>query len=621
MRLLNSRTLKLQYFGGERVPPYAILSHAWAHEEVTFQEMSGNQRLLQGRRAYQKIAGCCAQARKDNLDYVWVDTCCIDKSSSAELSEAINSMFRWYRQASVCYTYLADVSSAEDPALHQSQFRKSRWFTRGWTLQELLAPCEVVFFADDWRDIGTKHTLHVVISEVTKIDETSLLERTWDHVSIAGVMSWASKRSTTRVEDLAYCLLGIFQVNMPLIYGEGDNAFYRLQLEIMKHSNDESIFAWPGKSEFGFSNKSVRLGLLAPSPSAFEGSQNISTPSSLRDGGTAYDTEKQHIRLSTRIVRLCVLPKFGNAQWDAKNTLLPGEVMGLRPYSAPRKGIDEGLIITPINDSSFEDLAEGCLLAVLRCKDKHGYIAIPVQKLPSGEFERVTTKTYTWYRVNWKPACLVPREMDLETGYGTPYQLTDSDSIVTDSVISESDQTVLIRAQTRVQPEDEAGSRNKKKQNIRIDSESFITAGYFISSDYPSSFMVPPGGGLPPSDLITERLTKGMGIAKLFVLFFQHRPPRDDHRPFAIYFERSKALPDSEFHIGCLHGPSVDAWNPESHPPPESHTRAFPSMGTGYTEVPLASGVSLIFRIRKGRPGTPDSVNISIETPLWQRRR
>jgi len=618
MRLINSQTLKLQYFAGEQgVPPYAILSHAWGDDEVNFQEMGGNQLLLRGRRAYQKIADCCTQAIKDNLKYVWIDTCCIDKSSSAELSEAINSMFRWYRQASVCYTYLADVSSIEDPALGRSKFRESRWFTRGWTLQELLAPREVVFFANDWHDIGTKHALHMIISEVTNIDKTSLLERTWDHVSIAGIMSWASKRRTTRVEDLAYCLMGIFQVNMPLIYGEGDKAFYRLQLEIMKHSNDESIFVWSPKNALDYSNNRVPLGLLAPSPAAFEGSGGISTPSALQGGGTAYDTEKQHIRLSTRIVRLCVLPAFSNARRNPKNMSLLGEVIALKPCMAPSQGIDEGRIIIPINDPGFENLDEKCLLAVLRCKDNDGFITIPVQKLPSGEFERFTTLGSPQYRVNWKPLCLVSKESNLKPGHRISYELTDSDSIVTDSVISKSNQTVLIRAQTRVQPEPVARSRFTGKQNIRIDTESFTTSGYGISFDYPAFFMVPNGGKLPSSDLITERLRKGMGIAELFVLFFQHQPPRDDHQPFAIFFERSKVLPDSEYQISCLSGLSVGAWDLKSRLSRESRTPVFPSMGTGYTEVPLARGKSLVFRIRKGPPGTPESVHIAIEMPLW----
>jgi len=241
MRLIDSRTLEFKDFWGY-VPKYAILSHCWTTGcEVSFQEMNGDRSLLKERSGYKKIIDCCAKAVSEDILYVWIDTCCIDKSSSAELSEAINSMFRWYRQAAVCYAYLGDVSSSENPALHRSQFRKSRWFTRGWTLQELLAPSDVVFFASDWRDIGTKQTLNKAIAEITKIDKRSLLECAWDHVGIAGMMSWASRRTTSRVEDQAYCLMGIFDVNMPLIYGEGDKAFYRLQLEIMKYSNDESM--------------------------------------------------------------------------------------------------------------------------------------------------------------------------------------------------------------------------------------------------------------------------------------------------------------------------------------------------------------------------------------------
>lgn len=223
MRLINTYSLELTEFLGDTVPPYAILSHAWTDDEITFGDMaSGSDRAaLSQRKGYRKIVGCCAKARSDGLSYAWVDTCCIDKSSSAELSEAINSMFQWYRSATVCYAYLDDVPSDEDPA-SSSTFRRSRWFTRGWTLQELLAPYEVVFLAEDWLEIGSKRSLRRTVAAVTNIDELSLVEGSWAHVSVAAVLSWASRRRTTRVEDGAYCLMGLFDVHMPLIYGEGE---------------------------------------------------------------------------------------------------------------------------------------------------------------------------------------------------------------------------------------------------------------------------------------------------------------------------------------------------------------------------------------------------------------
>jgi hypothetical protein len=180
---------------------------------------------------YSKIRGCCKAAAADGFEYVWIDTCCIDKTSSSELSEAINSMYKWYQEAEVCYVYLADVF----PDISTSSFAKSRWFTRGWTLQELIAPSSVIFFDAHWRDIGTKASLVKPIAEITGIHIDALSNGRVSRFSVAQRMSWASRRETTREEDIAYCLLGIFSINMPLLYGEGQKAFLRLQEEIMKN--------------------------------------------------------------------------------------------------------------------------------------------------------------------------------------------------------------------------------------------------------------------------------------------------------------------------------------------------------------------------------------------------
>ncbi|PMD15037.1 hypothetical protein NA56DRAFT_355959 [Hyaloscypha hepaticicola] len=179
----------------------------------------------QSKAGYKKVRYACEQAISDDYEYVWIDTCCIDKSSSAELSEAIHFMFQWYQNAGVCYAYVEDVQL--------ENFGTSRWFTRGWTLQELLAPAEVIFFGSEWTRLGTKSDLANQIITVTRIDEKALLHQ--DQLkkkSVAQRMSWASRRETTRLEDAAYCLLGIFGVNMPLLYGEGKNAFFRLQEEL-----------------------------------------------------------------------------------------------------------------------------------------------------------------------------------------------------------------------------------------------------------------------------------------------------------------------------------------------------------------------------------------------------
>jgi hypothetical protein len=268
MRLLNTTTYVLSYFQSH-IPAYAILSHVWEDEEVTFKDIADLNKAAK-MKGFAKIVGACTIALKEGLKYIWVDTCCIDKESSAELSEAINSMFTWYKNAQICYAYLSDVLSDEDTSELYSSFAMSKWFTRGWTLQELLAPSTVVFYGADWVDIGTKATLYKTISTVTGISEDHVIGIKYDgtnvdleDVSAAVKMSWAAYRSTSREEDMAYSLMGLFGVNMPLLYGEGEKAFVRLQHEIIRTSDDHSIFAFVGKT------------MLARSPSEFRQSSGV----------------------------------------------------------------------------------------------------------------------------------------------------------------------------------------------------------------------------------------------------------------------------------------------------------------------------------------------------------
>ncbi|KAK4143995.1 vegetative incompatibility protein HET-E-1 [Dichotomopilus funicola] len=357
MRLLNVSTREVEEFNGANIPPYAILSHTWGTEEVSFHEMEaiaryrrsqqeytppilaqpgstdnpdhmklmllstmlmafrgdriranrplssatatplpaitngyesdrsdddtrsqssrggrsvrslgsmGSQasRDSQGRvvpasamhpfehkAGYAKISYACGQAEKDGFRYVWIDTCCIDKRNLAEMSEAINAMFGWYQRAAVCYAFLEDVhfdDYTEGYRTWEDHFNDSRWFTRGWTLQELLAPRKVVFYAKGWRLLGTKSSLVKHVAKITGVEELALLEpRLIHNASVAQRMSWAAHRTTTKPEDLSYALLGLFEVNMPVLYGEGgDRAFLRLQEEIMKRSDDHTLFAW-----------------------------------------------------------------------------------------------------------------------------------------------------------------------------------------------------------------------------------------------------------------------------------------------------------------------------------------------------------------------------------------
>ncbi|KAH6889426.1 heterokaryon incompatibility protein-domain-containing protein, partial [Thelonectria olida] len=243
MRLLNIRTLKLESFFAD-IPPYAILSHVWGSDEVTLQDLGRSD--LDQKPGWVKIVKFCqtvTQFFPEPLEYVWVDTCCIDKTSSAELSESINSMFRWYQMSQVCYAYLEDVSH-DGPGPVGSDFEKSRWFTRGWTLQELIAPHTVDFFDGQWRHIGDKMQLAHRVSQRAGIDQGTLLTGDCSTSSVAQKMSWASERETTRPEDMAYCLLGIFDISMTMLYGEGEKAFVRLQEEILQEYDDNTIFAW-----------------------------------------------------------------------------------------------------------------------------------------------------------------------------------------------------------------------------------------------------------------------------------------------------------------------------------------------------------------------------------------
>lgn len=232
-------------FVEDDVPEYAILSHMWGADidEVTFKDLIDG--TGKDKAGYQKIRFCGEQARCDGLQYFWIDTCCIDKSNSNELFEAINSMFRWYQNAVKCYVYLRDVpqmvfgtQTGSNQLSWESDFRESRWFTRGWTLQELLAPCSVEFFSRKDVRLGDKRSLESLICEITGITISALRGTPLSQFTVDERLSWAENRQTTRKEDKAYSLLGIFDIQMPLIYGEGrEKALKRLREEIDKASN------------------------------------------------------------------------------------------------------------------------------------------------------------------------------------------------------------------------------------------------------------------------------------------------------------------------------------------------------------------------------------------------
>jgi hypothetical protein len=296
--------MKLEEYFGSQIPEYTILSHCvrslyilcpclnrvffgekkadstilkWGAEEVTFQHI--NDLEWRGMRGATKIKYASSFCRKELHRYIWIDTCCIDKSSSAELSEAINSMYGWYEDAIVCYAYLEDVEHAlsahapDGPANKDKKIRESRWFSRGWTLQELIAPKRVRFFDRQWEYLGSREDLSPLLSSITTIPEDVLAEpKNRRDCSVARKMTWAAKRQTTRIEDVAYSLLGIFDVNMPLLYGEGRKAFIRLQEEILKETDDQSLLAWGlvGKDRY-----TTATGVFASDPEAFLGSEDV----------------------------------------------------------------------------------------------------------------------------------------------------------------------------------------------------------------------------------------------------------------------------------------------------------------------------------------------------------
>lgn len=287
MRLISTQNLKVVSIREDEIPPYAILSHTWDKDEVTLQDMQGfgakllstasRINLLKAKQGLRKVLDAARLAASEGHDWIWIDTCCIDKTSSAELSEAINSMYRWYQGSEICYVYLADallgnkeLQKSSDDLLGQL-IRESRWITRGWTLQELIAPPSVSFYSSDWSFFGKSSDDHIILplSEATGIEVGVLSgDIATQEVSVANRMRWASNRKTTRQEDMAYCLMGLFGVNMPLLYGEGGvRSFIRLQAEIIQATDDQTIFAW--STPPGSEDHTQASGLLAESPAYF----------------------------------------------------------------------------------------------------------------------------------------------------------------------------------------------------------------------------------------------------------------------------------------------------------------------------------------------------------------
>ncbi|KAL6820861.1 heterokaryon incompatibility domain-containing protein [Trichoderma sp. SZMC 28015] len=301
MYLINTKTLQLQFFlheaghaasrsvgtkaAASSLPRYAILSHTWGANEVLFEDMMAKDRNAAKKKSgYSKIEYGCRRAAADGFDYLWLDTCCVDKNSLADLSETINSMFRWYKTCSLCYVFLEDCQGPKPYQVSPRSNALPKWFTRGWTLQELIAPNTIHFYSAKWAFLGTKADHIDGLSNVTGIDQYALGGGDLSKISVARRMSWMANRRTTRTEDMVYCLLGIFGITMPLLYGEGSKAFARLQKEIMKETDDQSIFAWKEEDGTAYRNSGERNGLLAYSPLSFASSTPVTKYYSPRPG-------------------------------------------------------------------------------------------------------------------------------------------------------------------------------------------------------------------------------------------------------------------------------------------------------------------------------------------------
>lgn len=297
MYLLNAHTLELKAFYDSEIPQYVILSHTWDAEEMTFEEMMYPNQNTEKKLGYMKIMAACAKARVFKVDWIWIDTCCIDKRSSAELSEAINSMYRYYKESYACFAFLQDARSGGN-AWHG--LRNAKWWSRGWTLQELIAPSRVFFYNADWMYIGTRQGYADTISSITLVPIAVLAGEDPLMYSIAQRMSWVSSRHTTRIEDMAYCMLGLLNVNMPLLYGEGAKAFIRLQEEVVKTSADQSIFAWPLPASMS-TDSTFMIGVLAVSPTSFSG---CSETTEMRARETSYAMTNLGLNIRLPIAQL-----------------------------------------------------------------------------------------------------------------------------------------------------------------------------------------------------------------------------------------------------------------------------------------------------------------------------
>lgn len=362
-------------------------------------------------------AGPCKCVDPVGINWAWVDTVCIDKTSSSELQENIASMFQIYKKAALCFAYLADVQNSNDKNNPNvpAEFATSRWFTRGWTVQELIGPRDVHFYDCNWTGLGSRDDLLKIITERTGIASTILrfgpvhqiskeewsrftgenahhypssradasVERrsTQFSASAAQIFSWVAKRQTTRDEDLAYCLLGLLDVAMPLLYGEGiRKAFRRLQEEVLRQSNDFSLLTWQRPDE-GLLPVSERPGVLALTPRDFEHCNDI-----IRHHSVGHFSSSRAERVLNETL---AVPAQVNTRTAALRVLIirPHQA---RVYSDKENKIDE-------STAKYKLLLLNCY----RVGDRQQILAVKVTERSVGVYNR--TEQHRLYRVDFAP--------------------------------------------------------------------------------------------------------------------------------------------------------------------------------------------------------------------------
>lgn len=418
MRLLHTSDLKFREFFDE-VPKYAILSHRWGplDDEVSYEDfLAGNKRHRPG---WQKIEAFRSCAKEQGYSWCWVDTCCINKNSSAELSEAINSMYAWYARSSVCLAYLADVHETGD------DFTESEWFSRGWTLQELIAPRRLSLLTRHWELIGdksedpiAKKTSHRTGIPIQVLQDPGIIQ----DISVARKMSWASQRKTTKLEDMSYCLLGLFEVNMPMLYGEGSKAFLRLQREIIEQYDDESIFAWREQSR-EVAHLAFR-GIFAKSPSQFADCGNIVQLKA------ADDDPNSAVRITRRSVEFWASLMSIRIQGMGSNDRI--YLRQLRCAHAPRPDSYLDLLVT--ERVLRRGLVQPCFLALSR-------------RAEGDAFSRVITRSNPWQIgdiSDWRTLDGIERQsvcvrtsFSVDAVFDRAFHGTDQESVAGGSIVDE----------------------------------------------------------------------------------------------------------------------------------------------------------------------------------------